>query len=357
MLLASARRRAASLLAPHLRAAALSSSPAPSPSSSSTSERDEFRAMVRDFAAREVAPHAEAVDRTNAFPKDVDLWAKLGEFGLLGKGGRGGVLCGEETAASRGARERARARPDPALTRPLRLPTFPPQPFPTPGITAPADLGGLGLGYTEHVIAMEVRKPREREALSSKGWRFGKGGRHWWPPFHPHVPQPPSPFSSFSPLQQELSRASGSIALSYGVHSNLAINQLVRNGTDEQKARFLPKLLSGEVVGALAMSEPGAGSDVVAMRTKATRVPGGWKLDGTKMWCTNGTVAGTLIIYAKTDPGAGPHGITAFLVEKGMAGFSPAQKLDKLGMRGSDTCELVLDGVVVPDENVLGEVR
>ena len=105
------------------------------------------------------------------------------------------------------------------------------------------------------------------------------------------------------------------------------------------------------------MSEPGAGSDVVSMRTKATRVDGGWKLEGTKMWCTNGTVAGTLIIYAKTDPAAGARGITAFLVEKGMPGFSAAQKLDKLGMRGSDTCELVLDGVVVPDENVLGEVR
>ena len=160
-------------------------------------------------------------------------------------------------------------------------------------------------------------------------------------------------------MPQELSRASGSVALSYGAHSNLCVNQLVRNGTPAQRARFLPRLLTGEAVGALAMSEPGAGSDVVAMRTKATPLPGGggWRLDGTKMWCTNGTVAEALIVYAKTDPCAGAHGITAFLVEKGMPGFSPAQKLDKLGMRGSDTCELVLDGVVVPEDNVLGEVR
>jgi isovaleryl-CoA dehydrogenase len=156
---------------------------------------------------------------------------------------------------------------------------------------------------------------------------------------------------------QELSRASGSVALSYGAHSNLCVNQIVRNGTPDQKARLLPRLLSGEAVGALAMSEPGAGSDVVSMRTKATRVDGGWRLDGTKMWCTNGTVAETLVVYAKTDPGTGAHGISAFLIEKGMPGFSPAQKLDKLGMRGSDTCELVLDGCVVPDENVLGEVN
>lgn len=178
------------------------------------------------------------------------------------------------------------------------------------GVTVPADDGGLGLGYSEHAVAME-----------------------------------------------EISRASGAVGLSYGAHSNLAISQIVRNGTQPQKDRFLPPLLAGDAVGALAMSEPNSGSDVVSMRAKATRVDGGWKLEGTKFWCTNGTIASTLIVYAKTDPAAGKAGITAFLLEKGTPGFSTAQKMDKLGMRGSDTCELVLDGCVVPDENVLGEVN
>ena len=177
------------------------------------------------------------------------------------------------------------------------------------GITVPEADGGLGLGYLHHCVAME-----------------------------------------------ELSRASGSVALSYGAHSNLCINQLVRHATEEQRAKFLPGLLSGEHVGALSMSEPGAGSDVVSMRCRADRAPGGWKLNGTKAWCTNGTVAETLVVYAKTEPDKGAHGITAFVVERGTPGFSTAQKLDKLGMRGSDTCELVFEDTFVPDANVLGEV-
>jgi isovaleryl-CoA dehydrogenase len=156
---------------------------------------------------------------------------------------------------------------------------------------------------------------------------------------------------------EEISRASGAVGLSYGAHSNLCVSQLTRHATPDQAARLLPPLIAGDAVGALAMSEPGAGSDVVSMRTRATRVEGGWRLDGTKMWITNGTVADTVIVYAKTEPGAGKAGITAFIVEKGMAGWKAAQKLDKLGMRGSDTCELVFEGCVVPDGNVLGEVR
>ncbi|KAL3530596.1 hypothetical protein ACH5RR_009918 [Cinchona calisaya] len=176
------------------------------------------------------------------------------------------------------------------------------------GITVPEEYGGLGLGYLEHCMAME-----------------------------------------------EISRASGSVALSYGAHSNLCINQLVRNGTPAQKKRYLPKLISGDHVGALAMSEPNAGSDVISMKCRADRVDGGYVLNGNKMWCTNGPVAQTLVVYAKTDIAAHSKGITAFIIEKGMPGFSTAQKLDKLGMRGSDTCELVFENCFVQEENVLGE--
>ncbi|CAN4119377.1 unnamed protein product [Withania somnifera] len=177
------------------------------------------------------------------------------------------------------------------------------------GLTVPEEYGGLGLGYLYHCIAME-----------------------------------------------EISRASGSVGLSYGAHTNLCINQLVRNGNHEQKQKYLPKLISGEHVGALAMSEPNAGSDVVSMKCKADRAEGGYVLNGNKMWCTNGPTAQTLVIYAKTDIAAGSKGITAFIIEKGMTGFSTAQKLDKLGMRGSDTCELVFENCFVPEENVLGQV-
>ncbi|XP_019413615.1 PREDICTED: isovaleryl-CoA dehydrogenase, mitochondrial isoform X2 [Lupinus angustifolius] len=176
------------------------------------------------------------------------------------------------------------------------------------GITAPEEYGGLGLGYLYHCIAME-----------------------------------------------EISRASGSVGLSYGAHSNLCINQLVRNGSSAQKEKYLPKLISGDHVGALAMSEPNSGSDVVSMKCKADRVDGGYVLNGNKMWCTNGPVAQTLVVYAKTNTAAGSKGITAFIIEKGMPGFSTAQKLDKLGMRGSDTCELVFENCFVPEENVLGK--
>lgn len=177
------------------------------------------------------------------------------------------------------------------------------------GITAEEKYGGSALGYLEHCVAME-----------------------------------------------EVSRASASVGLSYGAHSNLCVNQISRNGTEEQKSRYLPKLISGEHVGALAMSEPGAGSDVVGMRTRADKMGDRYILNGNKMWITNGPVSDTYVIYAKTDPDAGPRGITAFLVERGFKGFSTAQKLDKLGMRGSDTCELVLQDCEVPEENVLGEV-
>ncbi|KAG1371585.1 isovaleryl-CoA dehydrogenase, mitochondrial [Cocos nucifera] len=177
------------------------------------------------------------------------------------------------------------------------------------GITAPEEYGGLGIGYLYHCIAME-----------------------------------------------EISRASGSVGLSYGAHSNLCINQLVRHGSSAQKQKYLPKLISGEHVGALAMSEPNAGSDVVSMKCKADRVDGGYVMNGNKMWCTNGPVAQTLVVYAKTDVSAGSKGITAFIIDKGMPGFSTAQKLDKLGMRGSDTCELVFENCFVPEENILGAV-
>ncbi|WP_417682498.1 isovaleryl-CoA dehydrogenase [Roseibium sp.] len=177
------------------------------------------------------------------------------------------------------------------------------------GITVEEEWGGSGLGYLEHCIAME-----------------------------------------------EVSRASASIGLSYGAHSNLCVNQMRRWGNDDQKKRYLGKLITGEHLGALAMSEPGAGSDVVSMKLKAEKKGDRYVLNGSKMWITNGPQADTLIIYAKTDPEAGPKGITAFLVEKGFKGFSVAQKLDKLGMRGSETGELVFQDCEVPEENVLGEV-
>jgi isovaleryl-CoA dehydrogenase len=177
------------------------------------------------------------------------------------------------------------------------------------GITVPEEYGGAGLGYLEHCVAIE-----------------------------------------------EVSRASASVGLSYGAHSNLCVNQIARNGNDAQKKKYLPKLISGEHVGALAMSEPGSGSDVVSMKTKAVRKGDRYVLTGNKMWITNGPIAETLVVYAKTDPEAGPKGITAFLIEKGMKGFSTHQKLDKLGMRGSDTCELVFEECEVPEENVLGSV-
>jgi isovaleryl-CoA dehydrogenase len=219
---------------------------------------DQIRDMVRSFTQAEIAPIAAEIDRTDQFPRH--LWPKLGGLGLH-------------------------------------------------GITVEEEYGGTGLGYLEHVVAME-----------------------------------------------EVSRASASVGLSYGAHSNLCVNQIRRNGTDEQKRRYLPKLISGEHVGALAMSEPGAGSDVVSMRTRADRRGDRYILNGNKMWITNGPIAETLVVYAKTDPEAGPRGITAFLIEKGFKGFSTHQKLDKLGMRGSDTCELVFEDCEVPEENVLGTV-
>ncbi|WP_411820722.1 isovaleryl-CoA dehydrogenase [Hyphococcus formosus] len=178
------------------------------------------------------------------------------------------------------------------------------------GITADEEYGGSGLGYVAHAVAME-----------------------------------------------EISRASGAVGLSYGAHSNLCVNQINLNGNKEQKAKYLPKLVSGEHLGALAMSEPGAGSDVVSMKTRAEKKGDRYILNGNKMWITNGPGADTLVVYAKTDPDAGPRGITAFLIEKGFKGFSTAQKLDKLGMRGSDTCELVFEDCEVPEENVLGAVN
>ncbi|MCF4097110.1 isovaleryl-CoA dehydrogenase [Maritalea mediterranea] len=158
-------------------------------------------------------------------------------------------------------------------------------------------------------------------------------------------------------IVEEISRASASVGLSYGAHSNLCVNQIYRNGTQVQKEKYLPKLISGDHVGALAMSEPGAGSDVVSMQLRAKKVDGGYSLTGNKMWITNGPDADTLVVYAKTDPEANSKGITAFIIEKGMDGFSTAQKLDKLGMRGSNTCELVFKDCFVPEENILGELN
>ncbi|MCO7226849.1 isovaleryl-CoA dehydrogenase [Pleionea sp. CnH1-48] len=220
---------------------------------------DMIRDTVRGFAEKEIAPIAAEVDEKNEFPNE--LWPKLGELGLL-------------------------------------------------GMTVEEEYGGSGLGYLEHVIAME-----------------------------------------------EISRASASIGLSYGAHSNLCLNQLRKNGSHEQKMKYLPKLCSGEHIGALAMSEPGAGSDVVSMRLRAEDKGDHYVLNGNKMWITNGPDADVLIVYAKTDLEAGSKGITAFIIEKGFEGFSTAQKLDKLGMRGSNTCELVFENCIVPAENVLGEVN
>ena len=177
------------------------------------------------------------------------------------------------------------------------------------GITVGEDYGGTAMGYLAHIIAME-----------------------------------------------EISRASASVGLSYGAHSNLCVNQIHRNGSDAQKRKYLPGLVSGDLVGALAMSEPGSGSDVVSMRTRAEYRRGKYILNGNKMWITNGPDADVLVVYAKTDINAGPRGMTAFLIEKGFPGFSTAQKLDKLGMRGSNTCELVFSDCEVPEENVLSDV-
>jgi isovaleryl-CoA dehydrogenase len=177
------------------------------------------------------------------------------------------------------------------------------------GITVEEEYGGANMGYFAHCVAME-----------------------------------------------EVSRASASVGLSYGAHSNLCINQIRRNGTEGQKRRYLPKLITGEHLGALAMSEPGAGSDVVSMKLRAEKRGDRWVLNGTKMWITNAHYAETLVVYAKTDPDAGPKGITAFIIERGFKGFRPAQKLDKLGMRGSPTSELVFEDCEVPAENVLGSV-
>lgn len=211
---------------------------------------------VRSFAAKEIAPRAESIDKENEFP--ADLWQKMGDLGLL-------------------------------------------------GITSDEEYGGVNAGYLAHIIVME-----------------------------------------------ELSRASASVGLSYGAHSNLCVNQITRNGTPEQKAKYLPRLISGEHVGALAMSEPNAGSDVVSMKLRAEKKGDRYVLNGSKMWITNGGDADTLVVYAKTNPELGPKGITAFIVEKGTKGFSHGSHLDKLGMRGSNTYPLFFDDCEIPEENVLG---
>ncbi|HEY1752485.1 MAG TPA: isovaleryl-CoA dehydrogenase [Caulobacteraceae bacterium] len=217
---------------------------------------DAIRETTARFAADRIAPLAADIDRDNAFPRQ--LWQPMGELGLH-------------------------------------------------GITVEEDYGGLGLGYLEHVVAME-----------------------------------------------EVSRASASVGLSYGAHSNLCVNQLRRWGSEAQKQRYLPKLISGEHVGALAMSEAGSGSDVISMRLRADRRDDRYVLNGTKFWITNGPHADTLVVYAKTDPDGASRGVTAFVIEKDFPGFRCAQKLDKIGMRGSDTGELVFEDCEVPADNVLG---
>ena len=220
---------------------------------------DLLRDTVRSFSDDEIAPRANLIEQNNDFPKD--LWTKLGDIGVL-------------------------------------------------GITVEEEYGGAGMGYLEHVVALE-----------------------------------------------EISRASAAVGLSYSAHSNLCVNQLRLNGNEEQKKKFLPELISGEKVGALAMSETGAGSDVVGMKTIATKNGDRFILNGSKMWITNGPNADTLVVYAKTDPGAGKHGITAFIIEKGMKGFSTSSKLDKMGMRGSNTCELIFNDCEVPEANILGSLN
>jgi isovaleryl-CoA dehydrogenase len=217
---------------------------------------DMLRDQVANFAKDEIAPRAAQIDKDNEFPND--LWRKFGDLGVL-------------------------------------------------GITVPEEYGGAGMGYLEHVVAME-----------------------------------------------EISRASASVGLSYGAHSNLCVNQIKLNGTDAQRQKYLPKLISGEHVGSLAMSEAGSGSDVVSMKLKAEKRGDRYILNGTKFWITNSPQANTLVVYAKTDPTAGSKGITAFIIEKGFKGFSVAPKLDKLGMRGSNTAEIVFQDCEVPEENILG---
>ena len=217
---------------------------------------DMLRDSVRSFAADTIAPLADAIDRDNAFP--AALWPQMGALGLL-------------------------------------------------GITVEEEQGGAGMGYAEHIVAME-----------------------------------------------EVSRASAAVGLSYGAHSNLCVNQIRLHGREDQRRRYLPGLIDGTKVGALAMSEAGAGSDVVGMRLRADRRGDRYVLNGSKMWITNGPDADVLVVYAKTDPAAGSGGITAFLIERDFPGFSTAPKLDKLGMRGSNTCELVFQDCEVPSDNVLG---
>ncbi len=218
-----------------------------------------LRNAVHDFAQSEIAPRAAAIDQANLFP--ADMWAKLGELGVM-------------------------------------------------GLTVPESHGGSGMGYLAHMVAME-----------------------------------------------EISRASASVGLSYGAHSNLCVNQINRNGSEAQKRKYLPGLINGTHIGALAMSEPGAGSDVVSMTLKADKSDGAYVLNGSKMWITNGGDADTLVVYAKTAPELGARGMTAFIVEKGFKGFSCGQHLDKLGMRGSNTYPLFFDNCEVPEENVLGGVN
>ncbi|EPN8543032.1 isovaleryl-CoA dehydrogenase [Vibrio sp. ART SEL2] len=220
---------------------------------------DMLREHVNAFATEHIAPIAAEIDHDNQFPNH--LWPLLGEMGLL-------------------------------------------------GVTVDEELGGAGMGYLAHVVAME-----------------------------------------------EISRASASVALSYGAHSNLCVNQIFRNGTPSQREKYLPKLIDGTHVGALAMSEPNAGSDVISMQLKAENKGDHFVLNGNKMWITNGPDADVVVLYAKTDVSAGSRGITAFIIERNFAGFTHAQKLDKLGMRGSNTCELVFNHCVVPKENILGELN